>query len=330
MADFKISDFLKMQDVLAKEKGWMSDRVPSRGHMSILWSIDELGEAIAIIKKKGWENIMENPAVRAHYVEECADVFMYMFDMFNSYGITGEEFSDAYLAKFERNMGRRWDENSSLYENIGYKLAIFDLDGTLIDSSAAFKKSVMDTLSEYGVNAKLEDFDYYKGRGDDLYIGKVAEKYGCAYTPDMKEKAYVKYSENRDMVNVYPWTQRMLEVVAHTDTKIAVASSADDTKVKINLDIINTDGVKFDTVITGSMASEKKPSPMIFILAAEKAGVNPADCIVFEDAVCGVEAAKRAGMKCAAVTTSFSKEELINAGADMVFDDLMDFFKHKR
>ena len=60
---------------------------------------------------------MENPHVRAHFVEETADVFMYLFDMMEAFGVTPEEFSRAYTAKFERNMGRSWEENKNKYED---------------------------------------------------------------------------------------------------------------------------------------------------------------------------------------------------------------------
>ena len=87
--------------------------------MSLLWSIDELGEVIAILKKKGAAAVMDNESVRAHFTEEIADVFMYLFDMMECYGITAEEFTEAFLAKFQRNLGRDWRENDALYEKSG-------------------------------------------------------------------------------------------------------------------------------------------------------------------------------------------------------------------
>lgn len=128
MADCTISDFLKMQHDLAVEKGWIYDRNPEGGPFSLLWSMDELGEAIAIIKKKGTDGIMNTPAVREHFVEEVADHFMYMFDMMECFGITGEEFTDAYLKKWEHNIGRSWDENSHMYEKSGLSGAEFSVD----------------------------------------------------------------------------------------------------------------------------------------------------------------------------------------------------------
>ncbi len=160
--DVKISDLLKMQYDLAVEKGWMEDRTPEKAPLSILWSIDELGEAIAIIKKKGSEGIMENDAVRAHFVEEIADTFMYLLDMMNAYKITADEFSDAFIKKFEKNMGRQWSENKIMYEESKIKLIIFDMEGTIVHESTAVKSAdrLIETLSRTDIKlVLLSDFE---------------------------------------------------------------------------------------------------------------------------------------------------------------------------
>lgn len=126
MEDGKISEFLEMQRILAETKGWSDQFTPEHAPMSLLWSIEEIGEAVAVIKKKGGDAIMQNESVRAHFIEECADIFMYLFDVFLSYGITSEEFYAAYRGKFQRNMGRDWRENNALYEDCRWKLVIFD------------------------------------------------------------------------------------------------------------------------------------------------------------------------------------------------------------
>ena len=125
-SDYSISDFLKMQLTLAQEKGWMKDRTPDYAPLSLLWSIDEMGEAIAIIKKKGADGIMNNENVRAHFVEEIADTFMYIFDMMTAYGIDGEEFTKAFVQKYEHNLGRSWSENDAMYDKSLFRRVYFD------------------------------------------------------------------------------------------------------------------------------------------------------------------------------------------------------------
>lgn len=80
--------------------------------------IEEIGECIAILKKKGDAAVVENPAVRAHFIEETADVLMYFIDTLLHYQITPEELSRAYAAKHDRNMARDYSgEYSGMYED---------------------------------------------------------------------------------------------------------------------------------------------------------------------------------------------------------------------
>ena len=165
--DARISDFLRMQKELAEEKDWADGRTPENAPYSILWSIDELGEAIAIIKKKGSDGIMNNDSVRGHFVEEIADTFMYLFDMMNCYGITAEEFSDAYVRKFEKNMGREWSEEKFMYEKSNVKLIIFDMEGTVIHEQTATASAdrLLEELSRTDIKlALVSDFEPDKVR----------------------------------------------------------------------------------------------------------------------------------------------------------------------
>ena len=99
-----------------------------------------------------------------------------------------------------------------------------------------------------------------------------------------------------------------------------MASSADLVKVRANLAEIGLPFESFDTVINGLDIERKKPAPDIFLLAAERLGLQPADCLVVEDAVNGVESGKNAGMKVLGIMSSFSEKEL--AKADYLAMDL--------
>jgi beta-phosphoglucomutase-like phosphatase (HAD superfamily) len=76
----------------------------------------------------------------------------------------------------------------------------------------------------------------------------------------------------------------------------------------------------FDAVVNGLDVEHKKPSPDIYIMAAGLLGLNPTECLVIEDAVNGVAAAKSAGAKCLGITTSFSEDEL--SAADWFAENL--------
>ena len=80
---------------------------PEKGINQLLWMMIEAGEMADVMKKEGVEAIVENPAIRAHFVEEVCDVLMYLNDVLLCFGITPEEVENAYEAKHARNM-KRW------------------------------------------------------------------------------------------------------------------------------------------------------------------------------------------------------------------------------
>ena len=163
--DVKISEMLKMQRELAIEKNWIDSRTPENAPYSVLWSIEELGEAIAIMKKKGADNIMNNKNVREHFIEELADTFMFLVDAMNSYSITAEEFSDIFVKKFEKNMGRNWEEVGAMYEKSNKKLIIFDMEGTLVHESEVLPSAarLIEVLTRTDLKlAVVSDFDEKK------------------------------------------------------------------------------------------------------------------------------------------------------------------------
>ena len=107
MNDFGINEMQAMQrDLQEKYRDIWRPICPDRGKDQLLWMIGEIGEVIDIIKKYGGENASHEPAVRAHLVEELADVLMYYNDVLLCYGISAEELKEAYVGKFEKNMNR--------------------------------------------------------------------------------------------------------------------------------------------------------------------------------------------------------------------------------
>jgi beta-phosphoglucomutase len=78
----------------------------------------------------------------------------------------------------------------------------------------------------------------------------------------------------------------------------------------------------FDALVGAEDVTKGKPDPEVFLTAAKRLGVPPERCLVFEDAIAGVIAAKRGGMKCIAVTTTNPRDALVEAGADLVVDSL--------
>lgn len=203
------------------------------------------------------------------------------------------------------------------------KTVIFDMDGVLTDSEPAITRASMEALAEFGIEAEFGDFRQFAGMGDDIYIGGVARLHGGEYDVAMKKRAYEIYQQRTERINVFPWSKNVVETLHNMGYKTAVASASDVDKVFCNIRCIGVKDGSFDAVVTGSDVQRKKPAPDIFLKAAEKVGADPKKCIVAEDAVSGVMAAKAAGMTAVAVTTTFPADKLKEAGADYIVDDLM-------
>ena len=108
MSDFSVNEMLEMQRKLQdKYKDKWEQICPETGKNKLLWMIGEIGEVIDIVKQNGGTKACEDAEIRAHLVEEMADVLMYYNDVLLCYGITADELKQAYTEKFEHNM-KRW------------------------------------------------------------------------------------------------------------------------------------------------------------------------------------------------------------------------------
>ena len=200
---------------------------------------------------------------------------------------------------------------------------IFDMDGVLVDSEPAGVYASMMVINELGVDCRPEEFKEFTGMGDDKFIGGVLEKHGAAYKPEYKERMYGLYvSHAQEKIHVYDWSRKIIPDLHDNGYSVAVASASDYKKVMCNIDKIGVGREYFDAVVTGSDITRNKPAPDIFLKAAEKSGIAPGNCTVIEDSLAGIQAAKTAGMRAVGVTTSFSREKLTEAGADIVVDSL--------
>jgi HAD superfamily hydrolase (TIGR01509 family) len=195
------------------------------------------------------------------------------------------------------------------------KGVLFDMDGVLLESEDFIARAAIMMFKERGLQVKREDFKPFVGAGEDKYLGGVAEKYNHPYKiEEIKKRAYDIYDElvagNLKPLEGVP---EFIERCRNKGLKLAVATSADKRKMLINLRETGLNSDTFDALVNGSEVEKKKPNPDIFILAANKINLEPKECLVVEDAINGVEAARNAGAKCLALTTSFSNEDLKEA-----------------
>ena len=193
---------------------------------------------------------------------------------------------------------------------------IFDMDGVLVDSEQFICEAALRMFAEHGVAAQPEDFVPFVGAGENRYLGGVAEKYGFPIDIERdKARTYELYAEIvpgrlRPLPGVHAFVARCRD----RRLKLALATSADEVKMLVNLREIGLPPETFDALVNGLDVEKRKPDPEIFLVAARKLGVPIRHCLVIEDAVNGVAAAAASGARCLALLTSFTRGEL--RGAD--------------
>lgn len=204
---------------------------------------------------------------------------------------------------------------------------LFDMDGVLVDSEPALAQSAALALQKYGLPAVASDFEEFIGIGEDGYIGGVVKKHGGTYKKEMKETIYALYIENAPVfLKPFEGVRDIILNLRSLGLAVSVASSSDAEKVAANMKALNLTNADFDAVVTGSDVERKKPWPDIYLEAARQSGVSPTDCVVVEDAVFGIIAGKKAGATTIGFTSSLTKESLLDAGADVVVDDIRDIY----
>jgi HAD superfamily hydrolase (TIGR01509 family) len=192
---------------------------------------------------------------------------------------------------------------------------IFDMDGVLVDTEAWICRAATAMFAEHGLAVRPADFLPFVGAGENRYIGGVAEKYGLALDLERdKARTYELYAELvRGKLRPLPGAREFIAGCRAHGLRLALATSADRVKMEVNLREIGLPVASFDAAVNGLDVEKKKPDPQIFLLAARRLGLPPGQCLVVEDAVNGVAAAKAAGCRCLALTTSFSREQLAAA-----------------
>jgi HAD superfamily hydrolase (TIGR01509 family) len=195
------------------------------------------------------------------------------------------------------------------------RAVIFDMDGVLADSEPLICAAACEMFRERGLIVQPEDFHPFVGAGENRYIGGVAEKYGFALDiVQAKSRTYELYLHRvPEHLAVFPGAVELVTACRAAGWLCAVASSADRIKVEANLRKIGLPIETWPAVVTAEDVERRKPDPALFLKAAERLGVAPAECTVVEDAVNGIAAAKAAGMRCVAVASTFSAELLVQA-----------------
>jgi beta-phosphoglucomutase len=196
------------------------------------------------------------------------------------------------------------------------------MDGVVVDSEPILREAVSRLFAEKGVEVGPDDCRPFHGTGEDHMIEGVAAEHGVPLVlPRDLDRLYALYLELvPGRLQALPGVSTFLGEVRRRHLEVALASSAAKVKVEANLREVGLTPGSFDAVIDASDVREKKPHPDVFLTAARRLGLPPSACLVVEDAVAGVEAARAAGCRCLALITTFPADRL--TAADWIAPDL--------
>lgn len=195
--------------------------------------------------------------------------------------------------------------NSNLIDRRLISAVIFDLDGVIVDTAHYHFLAWKRLAKELGFDLTKEQNERLKGVSRMQSLEIVLEVGGISLSQHDKERLanqkntwFNDYIERMAPEEIFPGVRQLLQKLRAKGVKVGLASSSKNARTVIQVLHI---GNEFDAVVDGTMITHSKPDPEIFLLAAEKLHTAPENCLVFEDAEAGIEAALRAGMKCIGV-----------------------------
>lgn len=191
---------------------------------------------------------------------------------------------------------------------------LWDMDGVISDSYSFHLAAWQETFKKRGVDFPEQDFARLFGTRNDFIVrsvmGKDLAESDVRAIVQEKEEAFRLKATGR--IKPFPGAIRLLTALKKADIKLGLASSAPRENIDLVLNELGLADV-FDAVVCGQEVSESKPSPQIYLAAAQKLGALPEDCVVIEDSPLGIRAASAAGMKSLAVGNTHPGQELREA-----------------
>ncbi|MDJ1137233.1 HAD family hydrolase [Streptomyces iconiensis] len=183
------------------------------------------------------------------------------------------------------------------------RAVVFDLDGTLVDSEPLYYEAGRRLLAAHGVPGfSWDDHARFIGIGTRETLRTLHDEHGIAASVDtlLAEKNRLYLDLAREGTEVFPEMRKLVERLHAAGHPMAVASGSSRAAIDAVLGATVLDPL-LPVRVSAEEVPRGKPEPDVFLEAARRLGVSPADCVVLEDAPPGAEAAHRAGMPCIAV-----------------------------
>jgi len=209
-----------------------------------------------------------------------------------------------------------------MQENTPIKACLFDLDGVLVDTAVYHYEAWKRLANTLGFdftevqNEQLKGISRVESLNKILAWGNVektaAEKEELA---SLKNSWYVAMINKMTPAEVLPGTVKLLTAIRKAGYQLALGSASKNSGLILEKTKLSH---FFDQIVDGNMVSKSKPDPEVFLKGAELLGCKPSECVVFEDAVAGVEAAKNGGMKAIGIgdAETLKQADLVVGGLD--------------
>jgi len=212
------------------------------------------------------------------------------------------------------------DSHTILSKRFSCKAVIFDMDGTLIESTNADFLAWQKVFLDYGKNLTFNDYSPLLGKRSVAVVKdllKITTEEDQANALSNKSKYFFEIIEQQGLKTV-PFATEFLQHLKTLHIPIALATSSRREKTRGVLQKVEMLSY-FDVLVTAEDVIKGKPFPDVFLKAASLLEIPAEHCLVFEDAVSGITAAKNAGMKCVAISSN-SDSQLLEK-ADMVIEN---------
>lgn len=206
-----------------------------------------------------------------------------------------------------------------------FEAVIFDWDGTLADTRKVVVASFQKALSDIHCEISGEFIERRIGIGSAETFREALRFSKMRFDEELIKRLVEKKIQNEiEMSGDVKLFDGALDLLEHLQGKIKLGLASMNDREVIN-NLLKMRGMQkfFDVILTASDISRPKPNPEIFLKCALKLRSSPERCVVVEDSIFGVKAAKTAKMECIAVTTGvYSREELKKANPDLIVDSL--------
>lgn len=194
---------------------------------------------------------------------------------------------------------------------------IFDMDGTIVDNMQVHTAVWLELLADYGVTMTPLEFQAATAGNTNAQLLRalVNPAMSDAEVAAIAHEKETRYREQfRPFLQPLAGLEPLLQQAQQANVTLAVATAANQPNIEYVLDGLNLRHY-FATVVGADDVAHGKPEPDLFLLVAERLNLRPETCLVFEDSLAGLEAARRAGMQAVAVTTSHAADEMVHLPA---------------